>query len=395
MRRSPYPTALAFDRGAGRTPLLARGALSAQLLWVLTEEPQAVPQLRQQAEQIVATSADVLADDDFQLALVVLLRAALPRLAGVDDALGVAAVAARAGAPCSRTPLERGPAGRWSRRRQPAGDAGPADVPARAGRARRRATTARRSRRTCTRRRTLEQFREFLVHRSVYHLQRGRPAHLGDPAAARAGQGRAGGDPGRRVRRRAGRSGCTSRCSPRHARARASTTPTARYLDASPGDTLAGPTSCRCSGCTAGWRGALLGHLAALEMTSSLPNRRYGNGPAPARLRRRRDRVLRRARRGRRGARADRRRTTCAGPSSRRAGAGRRRPVRRRLLPRRWTRGSPRTLLDRWAAGALAALRERGRRRVAARAPDVERTGDRVDYVLPLRVAPTTPSWPS
>ena len=49
---------------------------------------------------------------------------------------------------------------------------------------------------------TLEQFREFVVHRSVYHLKEADPHTWAHPPARRAGQGRAGRDPGRRVRRR-------------------------------------------------------------------------------------------------------------------------------------------------------------------------------------------------
>ena len=61
---------------------------------------------------------------------------------------------------------------------------------------------------------TLEQWREYLTVRSVYHLKEGDPHTFADPAALRPGEGGDGRDPGRRVRRRHARSGCTASCSP-------------------------------------------------------------------------------------------------------------------------------------------------------------------------------------
>ena len=61
---------------------------------------------------------------------------------------------------------------------------------------------------------TLEQWREYLTLRSVYHLKEGDPHTLRDPPALRPGEGGDGGDPGRRVRRRQRRSACTASCSP-------------------------------------------------------------------------------------------------------------------------------------------------------------------------------------
>lgn len=50
------------------------------------------------------------------------------------------------------------------------------------------------------------------------------------------------------------------------------------YLDAVPAITLTWVNVMSMFGLHRRWRGAVCGHLAALEMTSSLPNRRYGNG---------------------------------------------------------------------------------------------------------------------
>jgi hypothetical protein len=50
------------------------------------------------------------------------------------------------------------------------------------------------------------------------------------------------------------------------------------YLDRLPGVTLATVNLMSLFGLHRRWRGAIVGHLAAFEMTSSVPNRRYANG---------------------------------------------------------------------------------------------------------------------
>src|SRR5918997_6945840 len=50
------------------------------------------------------------------------------------------------------------------------------------------------------------------------------------------------------------------------------------YLDAIPGVTLATVNLMSLFGLHRRWRGAIVGHLALFEMTSSQPNRRYANG---------------------------------------------------------------------------------------------------------------------
>ena len=50
------------------------------------------------------------------------------------------------------------------------------------------------------------------------------------------------------------------------------------YLDHIPGLTLATVNLMSMLGLHRRWRGAIVGHLAVFEMTSSIPNRRYGNG---------------------------------------------------------------------------------------------------------------------
>ena len=50
------------------------------------------------------------------------------------------------------------------------------------------------------------------------------------------------------------------------------------YLDLLPAVTLATVNLMSLFGLHRRWRGAIVGHLAAFEMTSTLPNRRYANG---------------------------------------------------------------------------------------------------------------------
>jgi hypothetical protein len=124
---------------------------------------------------------------------------------------------------------------------------------------------------------TLEQFREFVIHRSVYHQKEADPhtwaiPRLGGRAKAALveiqideyGQGQ----PHRM-----------------HAELFRTTmreldlnTTYGAYVDAVPAITLATNNLMSLFGLHRRHRAALLGHLAAFEMTSSLPNRRYGNG---------------------------------------------------------------------------------------------------------------------
>jgi hypothetical protein len=50
------------------------------------------------------------------------------------------------------------------------------------------------------------------------------------------------------------------------------------YLDQIPGVTLATVNQMSLFGLHRRWRGAIVGHLALFEMTSSIPNRRYADG---------------------------------------------------------------------------------------------------------------------
>ena len=78
-----------------------------------------------------------------------------------------------------------------------------------------------------------------------------------------------------------------------------------------PGVTLAGVNLMSFFGLHRRWRGAIVGHLALFEMTSTEPNRRYGNVLEKTGFRSGRNALLRRARRGRRGPRGDSRSRPC------------------------------------------------------------------------------------
>ncbi|MET0418981.1 MAG: iron-containing redox enzyme family protein, partial [Actinoplanes sp.] len=130
---------------------------------------------------------------------------------------------------------------------------------------------------TLQRRADLTQFREFVAHRSVYHLREADPhswalPRLGGPAKAALveiqtdeyGNGRLERMHAELFRRTLDRLGMD--------------TGYGAHLDVVPAVTLATNNLMSLFGLHRRLRGALLGHLAAFEMTSSLPNRRYGNG---------------------------------------------------------------------------------------------------------------------
>ena len=135
------------------------------------------------------------------------------------------------------------------------------------------------------------------------------------------------------------------------------------YLDAIPGYTLATVNLMSLLGLHRRWRGAIVGHLALFEMTSSIPNRRYANGLRRLGLGETGHGLLRRARGGRRRTREHR----GSGPRRRpRAPAARSGP--RRALGCTRARRARRTLGRRHSArlggGRVLAA---GRRRAAHR----------------------------
>jgi hypothetical protein len=124
---------------------------------------------------------------------------------------------------------------------------------------------------------TVEHYREFLIQRSPYQLKEADPHTFGIPRLA--GRAKAalveiqadeygGGDP--RWMHASLFAGAM--------RALELDTTQGAYLDLLPGSTLAWVNLMSLFGLHRRLRGALVGHLAAFEMTSCDPNRRYANG---------------------------------------------------------------------------------------------------------------------
>jgi hypothetical protein len=124
---------------------------------------------------------------------------------------------------------------------------------------------------------TIEQVREFVVHRSAYQLKEADPHSWAIPrlsGAAKAalieiqsdeyGRGRV--------------DWIHAELFARAMRALGLDATYGAYLELIPGITLATVNLMSLFGLHRRWRGAIVGHLALFEMTSSIPNRRYGDG---------------------------------------------------------------------------------------------------------------------
>jgi Iron-containing redox enzyme len=124
---------------------------------------------------------------------------------------------------------------------------------------------------------SLEEAREFVVHRSAYQLKEADPHSWaiprlsGPPKAAlieiqsdEYGGGRAEWIHAELFARAMSALGLNSEYG--------------AYLEVIPGVTLATVNLMSLFGLHRRWRGAIVGHLALFEMTSSIPNRRYGEG---------------------------------------------------------------------------------------------------------------------
>lgn len=258
-------------RTAAATPLpTSRGPVSAALISALTGPPGALPPLP-------VPAGDPLTDDDLLLALHVCYELHYRGLAGVDERWEwhPALLALRA---TLEEPLERAVDALAAAAVQRAGvaDAGPADVP-RALAALVEADDGAPVAAYVQRRATLEQVRELLVHRSVYQLKEADPhtwaiprltgrakAALVEVQVDEYGNGR----PDRMhsvlfatAMREAGLDDGYG-----------------AYVDLVPAVTLATSVTASFFGLHRRRRGAIAGHLAALEMTSSVPMRRYGGG---------------------------------------------------------------------------------------------------------------------
>jgi hypothetical protein len=124
---------------------------------------------------------------------------------------------------------------------------------------------------------TRAQVREFAIHRSAYQLKEADPhswalARLSGPPKAALVEVQADEYGGGRAERMHATLFA-------NAMAALGLDPTyGAYVERLPGITLATVNLMSLCGLHRRLRGAIVGHLAAFEMTSSLPNRRYGNG---------------------------------------------------------------------------------------------------------------------
>ena len=123
---------------------------------------------------------------------------------------------------------------------------------------------------------TVEQVLEFVVHRSAYQLKEADPHSWAIPRLAGAPKAAlvevqadeyGGGRPDRVHAELFGKAMAQLGLDRTYG----------AYLDRLPGVTLATVNLMSLLGLHRRWRGAIAGHLAAFEMTSSIPNRRYGN----------------------------------------------------------------------------------------------------------------------
>jgi hypothetical protein len=244
-----------------------RGPVSEQLIAALADPPGSL------ADVPVGAPADPLGDDDLHLALYVLYELHYRGFDGVDERwewdLGALALRADLEA-VFEAGLRRALAG-WT---PPDADAATMDLALRQileeddG-----PSLARRLERSGT----IAQFREFLVHRSAYQLKEADPHSWaiprlsGSPKAALIeiqADEYGGGDPARVHAQLFAEALDALDLDARYG----------AYLDVLPGVTLATVNLMSLFGLHRRHRGAIVGHLALFEMTSSLPNARYARG---------------------------------------------------------------------------------------------------------------------
>jgi hypothetical protein len=244
----------------------SRGPLSEAVLGALRGAPGSLPV----PAVAVPAPADPLADDDLHLALYACYELHYRGLDGVDERWewdpGLLALRAELEA-IFEAGLRAALAG-WS---PPAADATTMDL---ALRAVADADEAPSLSRHLERHGTLEQFTEVVVHRSAYQLKEADPHSWaiprlwGGPKAALIEvqtDEYGGGDPQRMHARLFADTMEELGLDPRYG----------AYVDVLPGVTLATVNLMSLLGLHRRHRGAIVGHLALFEMTSSIPNRRY------------------------------------------------------------------------------------------------------------------------
>jgi heme oxygenase-like protein len=244
---------------------LPRGELSDRLLSALTREAHALDRIE------FPDASDVLEHEDLQLALYLCYELHYRGLPGVDERWewqpSLLALRAELEARFEQALLEAVP---FTEESVPAAQVDLAlralsesDGPPLSAYVRSKAS--------------IEQVREFLVHRSAYQLKEADPHSWaiprlwGPPKAAlieiqadEYGGGRS--------------EWIHAELFAKAMRALGLDRSYGAYLDVIPGVTLATVNLMSLFGLHRRWRGAIVGHLALFEMTSSIPNRRYGDG---------------------------------------------------------------------------------------------------------------------
>jgi hypothetical protein len=265
---SSAPT-IEMTTGPGMPLPLPRGPLSGLIVEVLTGRPVDWTQLLATAQMTAASG--VLRDEDAQLSLLMLYELHYRGIAGVSDSwewhpelLAVRAVLEdrfeteiRDLTVVPAVPGEGDIAGALFALTAP--QPGPSLSKFMAQRA------------------NLEQFREFLIHRSVYHLKEADPhtwaiPRLGGSVKAALVEVQVDEYGGGRVER------MHASLFAQTMRALGLNNSYGALLDRVPGVVLAGVNAMSLFGLHRRLVGAIVGHLAAFEMTSSIPNRYYGNG---------------------------------------------------------------------------------------------------------------------
>jgi heme oxygenase-like protein len=260
---------------------LERGPRSAALLEILTADPTTpIPSILISAMTDPAPPADPLLDDDLQLTLFLLYELHYRGIDGVDDGWewNPSLLTARAALERSFEPALRRAASRVLAEHDEPGEARPdaervitvllamTEPSSKPGLA---AHLARRA--------DLDQYRELLINRSVYHLKEADPHTFAIPrlsGAAKAalveiqsdeyGNGRP--------------EWVHATLFARSMTALGLNTRYGHYLDRVPAVTLANANAMSLFGLHRRLRGAVVGHLAAFEMTSTQPNRQYAQG---------------------------------------------------------------------------------------------------------------------
>lgn len=254
----------------------ARGPLSAELLETLTGDPSAtasLPELQAAAERAVRETDDVLTDEDVQVSLVVLYELAYRGVDGVHDDWewhpDLLRVRATLEAPFEAAIRALVPV--------PQTDAASAHEVAEALFALTSADDGPSVSAYIAKKATDSQVREFLVHRSIYHLKEADPHSWALPRLSGRSKSAlieiqadeyGGGRPGY----------IHSELFAATLRAMGLDDSYGAYVDVVPAPTLASVNMMSLFGLHRRLRGAITGHLAAFEMTSSIPCRKYANG---------------------------------------------------------------------------------------------------------------------